>query len=144
LVYRALIVLGNLDTAGIFSSGRIEIINDEGEIIYECDCREQEEFEKSGIQLDFTCEVIDLSVRYISVFSSVEKGLFRTGEFELEGEFDPTKLTVLCTYIEYNGEDSDVFVTGFEYNGESIDCEFDSTRGISMDADIIDTKADED
>lgn len=129
---------------GWFSSGHIEITDDEGNIIYECDCSEQEEFEKSGIQREIHCDVIDPSVRYISVFSSVEKGSFRAGEFELEGEFDPTKLNVICNFVKYNGEDSELFVIGFEYAGEEIDCEFGDTRGKSMDTDIIDTKADDD
>ena len=94
--------------------------------------------------LNVTNKVIDPSVRYISVFSSIEKGLFLTGQFELEGEFDPKKLVIFGTVVEYNGENTDVLVMGFEYAGKKIDCYFDSTDGKSLDVDIIDTKADED
>lgn len=130
-------------TAGALSEGRIEVDNDKGEMIYECDCRNLENFEKSGIMLDITNKIIDPSVRYISVFSSVEKGLFLTGTFELEGEFDPKKLVIFGTVVEYNGENTDVLVMGFEYAGKKIECDFDCTDGKSLDVDIIDTKADE-
>lgn len=128
---------------GWLESGQIEITDDEGTVIYECDCS-AETFERLGIRLDIECEVVDPSVRYISVFSSEEKGSFRTGEFDIEGEFDPTKLTVRCRSVEYDGEESEVLVLGFEYDGKEIDCDFGDTNGKSLDLDIIDTKADED
>lgn len=128
--------------AGELSAGRIEVDNDNDEMIYECDCRHKEEFENSGIKLNVTNVVIDPSVRYISVFSSVEKGLFLTGTFELEGEFDPSKLVILGTVVEYNGESTDVLVTGFEYAGKTIECDFSSADGKSLSVDVIDTQED--
>ena len=80
-------------TAGWFDSGCIEITNDKGKTIYECSWNEIADFEQSGIQFDLTHETVNRFVRYISVFSS-PKGIILTGEFDIEGEFDPTKLKV--------------------------------------------------
>lgn len=128
-------------TAGWFDKGCIEISDNDGKIIYECNCSELGAAAREGIQLDLIHETIDQSVRYISIFSS-PKGIILTGQFDIEGEFDPTKLKVLCTIVwyKYNVKRESALVTGFEYNGERIDCSIESARDEMVHIDIIDTK----
>lgn len=126
-------------TAGWFDNGCIEITNDTGKIIYKCTWDNPADFRYSGIPSDLAHEPIDWFVRYISIFSS-PKGVILTGEFDIEGEFDPTKLTVLGTVVHYNGEHIPALVTGFEYAGKRINCSVESARSRMMDFTVIESK----
>lgn len=61
-----------------------------------------------------------------------EKGTFYDGIIEIEGEFDPSKVTFDTSAIH-----EDVLVTGIYYDGDYIDNEGGGTDGKSLDFDII-------
>lgn len=108
----------------------IEKLNDdefEGEVVFTC---EDDKTYEHGIKIEIDCTSIDDSIPYLCTWSSVAKGLYLTGDFEIDGEFDPKKLKILCKQVSFNNDEYyDRIVTGFEYDGEEIECEFDSTDG---------------
>jgi hypothetical protein len=61
-----------------------------------------------------------------------EKGTFYEGTIEIEGEFEPTKVSFDTTNIH-----EDILITGVYYNGEYVDNNGGDTVGKSLDIDII-------
>jgi hypothetical protein len=67
------------------------------------------------------------------IFEDYGKGCFSEGEFELDGEFDPTKLTRIvsdvCEVMQ--------IISGFAYDGVRIDTLVGDTRSICLQAYVI-------
>lgn len=81
--------------------------------------------------------------KYISLIQSFEKASYLGGDFEIDGQFDPTKLKLLYNFYNFStSEDSDdlsyLAVTGFKYDGKTIECEFiGDGRGVGMEFSFI-------
>ena len=123
----------------------IEKLNDDGsvgEVVFTC--KDDKTYEH-GIKTEIDYNSIDNSIPYLCTWSSYAKGLYLKGDFEIDGEFDPKKLKILCQQISYNNDEIfDRIVTGFEYDGKEIECDFDHTEGNGDTVQFIEVKQEHD
>jgi hypothetical protein len=114
---------------GWLNSCKIYIETEEGNELFSI---EGDALEDAGVNVERYTESVDKSVHHLAVFSSVEKGTFRAGDFEIEGDFDPKKLTVYCTKVTFGDQEDYYMVDSFEYDGIEIECDFVGTDGKGM------------
>lgn len=116
----------------------IEIEDEDGNKIYSISTSDSDRcaesiLEDAGIQYDIEHLSIPDNIKYISVFRSSEKGDFLSGNFEINGNFDPKKLKLYCMSSVYGATQ----IKSFSYDGQPIECEFGATVGKSLDIEII-------
>ena len=90
-----------------------------------------DEHDKAGTMITEE-EIMPKSKEYTLAGVHTEKGTFYDGTIEIEGEFDPTKVTFDIVAIH-----EDVLVTNVYYDGEFVDNWGGGTDGKSLDIDII-------
>ena len=119
----------------------IEIEDEDGNMLFSA---EGNALEKAGVKVERSSEHVDENARYLVVFSSEEKGKFREGEFEIEGEFDPQKLTIYCSKVCFGNSEDNYMVDSLVYDDQDIDWYFNGTDGKGSEIYMLDTQANED